>query len=106
MCILSFELLLRAEARVWGPPQAVRLPGDLLEILLRVFGLLRSLPLRFGAGPYTLDVLYVVVDATSLMLWGVGHHDVVGLPEKDFRVELLALADGASHPLFTPPPGL
>jgi hypothetical protein len=51
------------------------------------------------------DVNYIVVNTPALVLRCVGHHDVVGLAQQDFRVELLALADGASHHLFTPPPG-
>src|SRR5829696_6445389 len=89
-----------------GPPQAIRLSGEVVKLSLRVFGLSRFLLIRFGFGPYTVDVLYVVVDTTALVLGGVGNHDVVGLAEQHFRVELLALANGAAHHLLAPPPGL
>jgi hypothetical protein len=54
--------------------------------------------LQFGFRTFTVDVIYIVVNTPALALRGVGHHDVVGLAQQDFRVELLALADGASHP--------
>ena len=53
-----------------GPPQAARLPGDVVKLSLRVFGLSRFLLIRFGFGSYTVDVLYVVVDTTALVLGG------------------------------------
>ena len=89
-----------------GPPPAIRLPGEVVKLSLRVFGLSRFLLLRFGFGPYTVDVLYVVIDTTALVLGGVGNHDVVGLAEQDFRVEQLALTDGAAYHLLTPAPRL
>jgi hypothetical protein len=60
--------------------------------------------LRFGFRPCTVDVLYVVVNTTAFVFGSVGHHDVIGLAQQDFRVELLALTDGAADHLLTPAP--
>ena len=89
-----------------GPPQATRLPGDVVKLSLGIFGMFRVLPLRFGFRPYTVDVLDIVVNTPALVLGCVGNHYVIGLAEQYFRVELLALANGTPGHLFTPPPSL
>src|SRR5215207_8900277 len=60
--------------------------------------------LRFSLRPNTVDILYIVVNTPTLVLGSVGDHDVVGVAEQDFRVELLALANGAVNHLLAPPP--
>ena len=81
-------------------------PGDVPKILIRVFGLFRFLPLRFSFRPYAVDVLDVVINTPTLVLRCVGDHDMVGVSKQDLRVELFALANGASCHLLTPTPRL
>ncbi len=49
-----------------------------------------------------MDVLHVVIDATTLILGRVRDHDVIRLVEQGIRVELLTFADGAAYHLLAP----